>query len=359
VISFVVVSYRSAALARKAIESFRLSARKAGELTEVVAVENSARAAEAAALASVADRTLSPGRNLGFAGGLNAGLEVARGDVLFLSNPDLVFAPGSVAPLAAAVREESGLAAAGPAFFLDEAMTIHLPPAEEPHPFDLVRRRLSMDPATTERAFRRRLRRVLRMVRETERGETARTESLSGALVVTTRRTIQSVGLFDEGYPLYYEENDWQRRLRAAGGILLRLGASRVIHRYGQSSRQEPRASGWFAESERRYFTRHFGARGTAVLETLAAAPPWRKPAPPPLEEGALRWVGRGKAGVALSPFPWFSPFAWVSLPAGASTWRPPAGLTEDLVGPCYARVLDPATGRVLAEATVSGAPTP
>jgi GT2 family glycosyltransferase len=354
VISAVVVNYRSAALARRAIESFRRGAREAGDLAEVILVENSADLAESAALAGVADRMLSPGRNLGFAGGLNAGLRAARGDVLFFANPDLVFMPGSVAALLSAVDRPEA-AAAGPAFFLDEGMTIHLPPAEEPHPFDLARRRLSMDPASVERPFRRRLRRVLSTVGETGRGETAAAEALSGALVVTTRRTLDRVGLFDEGYALYYEENDWQRRLRLSGGTLLRVGAARVVHRWGQSTRKEPRAAAWFAESERRYFARHFAGRGPRALEALAGAAAWRKPLPPPLAEGALEWAG-GPAGVALSPFPWFSPFAWVPLPEPARSWRPPAGFAEGLVGPCYARAVDAASGHVLAEATVSSA---
>lgn len=350
-ISLVVVSYRSAALAREAIAGFRSDAEAAREPAEVVVVENSC---EVEAFRGVADLTLNPGRNLGFAAALNAGIAAARGDLLFLANPDLVFRPHSVAALAAAMRGGREPLAAGPAFFLDAAMTIHAPPAEEPHPFDLVRRRISQNPATADRPFRRRLRRMLRAVRETERGETAKAEALSGALVGMTRRTFDRVGPFDEGYALYYEENDWQLRLRAAGGTLLRVGAARVVHRYAQSTRQEPRAAAWFAESERRYFTAHFGGRGATGLDALAAAPPWTKPAPPPLGARALEWNARGATGVALSTLPWFSPFAWVPLPAGTLSWRPPFGFLEGLGSTCYARAVDPVTADVLSEATLS-----
>jgi hypothetical protein len=310
-------------------------------------VENSG---EAAAFSGVADVTLDLGRNLGFAGGLNAGIAAARGDVLFLANPDLVFRPGSVAALAAAVRGARGPVAAGAAFFLDDAMTIQAPPAEEPHPFDLVRRRISMNPATAERPFRRRLRRALAAADAVARGEIRRAPALSGALVATARRTLQSVGSFDEGYALYYEENDWQRRLRALGGVLLHVGAARVVHRFGRSARQEPRSAAWFAESERRYFARHFGERGRKGLEALAASPPWPKATPAPLETGALEWAARRSVGIAISTLPWFSPFAWVPLHEGASSWRPPVGFVEGLDAPCYARAVDPVTLEILAE---------
>lgn len=350
-ISLVVVSYRSSALAREAIAGFRSGAEAAREPAEVVVVENSG---EAEAFRGVADLTLDPGRNLGFAGGLNAGIAAARGNLLFLANPDVVFHPGAVAALAAVVRGGREPVAAGPAFFLDDAMTIHSPAAEEPHPFDLARRRISMNPATAERPFRRRLRRALAAADATARGEVRRAPALSGALVATTRGTLELVGPFDDGYPLYYEENDWQRRLRAAGGTLLTAGSARIVHRFGRSTRQEPRSAAWFAESERRYFARHFGERGSRGLDSLAAVSPWTKPAPAPLGTGALTWTARGAVGVAISTLPWFSPLAWAPLPKGSSSWRPPAGFVEGLGGPCYARAVDPATAEVLFEATLS-----
>jgi len=350
VISLVVVSYRSAALAREAIASFRGDAAAAGEAAEVVVVENSG---EAGAFRGVADVVLDPGRNLGFAGGLNAGISAARGDLLFLANPDLVFRPGSVAALAAAVRGAPGPVAAGPAFFLDDGMTIQGPPAEEPHPFDLVRRRISMDPAASGRPFRRRLRRVLAAADAIARGETRSAPALSGALVATARGTLGTVGPFDEGYPLYYEENDWQRRLRLAGGALLTVAASRVVHRFGRSTSRESRSAAWFAESERRYFARHFGERGSRGLAALSAVPPWTQAAPAPLGARALEWAARGAAGIAISPLPWFSPFAWAPLPDGASSWRPPAGFAEELGVTLYVRAVDPSAGEILGEATI------
>src|SRR5512144_1231277 len=99
-ISAVFVSYRSAELAARAIATFRDDARRAGREAEVVVVVNSGDPEERDALESHADAVLFPPRNLGYAGGLNAGIAASRGETLFLANPDLEFAKGSVAALA-------------------------------------------------------------------------------------------------------------------------------------------------------------------------------------------------------------------------------------------------------------------
>jgi GT2 family glycosyltransferase len=340
-ISAVIVSWKSAALARAAIESLREDANASGLSLETIAVVNSGDPLEVEELAAYADRVVDPGRNLGYAGGLNAGVRAGRGAVCVLANPDLVVRAGALAALVTEAR--GGLAAAGPAFFLDEEGTIHLPPSEEPHPLSVMRGRLSGMPS----AFRRQLRRGLRAAGEAARGETRSVSALSGALVAVSRETLERVGDFDEGYALYYEENDWQRRLRNSGGRLVRVGAAHVVHRYNQSARLEPRAAAWFEASERRYFGTHFGARGLRALEGRPARPS-ADAAPAPLAGGVLRLAA--PAIVALSPLADFASFAVVPRSA-AGAWRPPDDVLSGFGGATwYARAVDPATLEVLSE---------
>ena len=343
VISAVVVSYRSAALAARAFESLRRDAAASGLTLETIAVVNSGDAEEARALGGAADRVLLPDRNLGFAGGLNAGLREARGDVAVLSNPDVVLRPGALEALRA--EAASGLVAAGPAFFLDEGETLHMPPGEEPNPCVLVRRRLGAEGSAA--VFRRAVRRARRAAREAERGETAAVTALSGALVAVSRATLERVGPFDEAYALYYEENDWQRRLRKIGGRLLRVGSARVVHAYNRSARLEPRAAAWFAASERRYFTTHFGARGAAALDAPTTGRPATAP-PAPLADGVLRLAA--PAAIALSPLADFGSFAFVPR-AEAGAWRPPDDVRAGFGSATwYARAVDLATLAIVAE---------
>ncbi len=351
-ISLVVVSYRSAALAARAIASFREEAERANASPEVVVVVNSGDGDEARALSDVADRVLLPAANLGYAGGLNAGIAVARGELVLLANPDLVFLPGSVAALAAAV-EGAGYAVAGPALFWDDAATLLLPPAEELRPAELARRVLATRADSAARLFRRDARRALSREALVRAAETGEVSALSGALMAASRETLARAGPFDEGYRLYYEENDWQLRVRASGGRLLFAGGARVVHRYAQSTQREPRAEAWFRESERRYFESHFGEAGQRALarsEAAAAA----GPAEPPPAPG-LGWRPGREVLVAISPFPSFRPLVLARPGPAEKSFALPEEVRLGHSGSAwFARVVDARTLETLDEARLA-----
>jgi len=347
-ISAVFVSYRSAALAERAIATFREEARRAGREAEAVVVVNSGDAAERDALVPHADRVLFPPRNLGFAGGLNAGIAAARGGTLVLANPDLLFCEGSVAALVDAA-EAGGFLAAGPALWADGARSVLLPPAEEGRPEELARRALAADAARADRVFRRDARRAAAQAERAAAGASAFVRGLSGAVVAVNRATLGAVGPFDEGYPLYYEENDWQRRLLLRGGRLVYVGGAHVVHLFAQSTRTESRVAGWFAESERRYYAKHFGEAGRRGLARLASCAPFEAP-PLPVADG-LAWEDPVPAAVAISPFRHFRPFALALVASGETRWTPPADLVAAHAGEAlFLRAFARATGATLAE---------
>ncbi|MBW3593347.1 MAG: glycosyltransferase family 2 protein [Actinobacteria bacterium] len=100
-ISVVIVAYRSGPALLRCLESV---GRDDG--LEAIVVDNGAEAGEverARTLPFV--RVVSPGENLGFAGGCNAGAKDARGDVLVFLNPDTVVADGALRALARAAAD--------------------------------------------------------------------------------------------------------------------------------------------------------------------------------------------------------------------------------------------------------------
>ena len=123
-ISLLLVNYRSAQLAREAIRTARASS---SSPLQVIVVDNSCDEAEAAALRDAADTLLVSTRNLGYAGGINAGRRAAAGETLVVTNPDVTFGAGAIDRLAGELRDA---AVAGPALFWDSAHEWMLPPGD-------------------------------------------------------------------------------------------------------------------------------------------------------------------------------------------------------------------------------------
>jgi hypothetical protein len=108
------------------------------------------------------------------------------------------------------------------------------------------------------------------------RAEPHPTDWLSGGCLLIRREVLEEIGLFDEGYFLYFEEVDLSLRAARAGWESWYVPAASIVHEAGASTgasagraleRRMPRY--WF-ESRRRYFLRNRGR-----LVCLAADLAW------------------------------------------------------------------------------------
>ena len=92
--------------------------------------------------------------------------------------------------------------------------------------------------------------------------EPCRVDWVAGASMLIRSQVFKEIGLYDEGYFLYYEETDFCRRAAGVGYQTWYLPASSVAHVGGASTgfknSEKPRARYWF-ESRRRYFKSHHG----------------------------------------------------------------------------------------------------
>lgn len=92
-LSVLIVAYESRGDLTKTLPALL---RELGDDDELIVVDNKPGDGSIELVREVAPQAgvVSPGRNTGFAGGANAGAEVARGDLLVLLNPDAVPQPG-------------------------------------------------------------------------------------------------------------------------------------------------------------------------------------------------------------------------------------------------------------------------
>lgn len=179
------------------------------ELLEVVCVDNASEDRSAALISERYPhvRLLCQPVNLGFAGGVNAGIAASRGDVIIVLNQDCLVQPGWLAALGRALARHPELGVAGCTISradgsLDHVgATIRRPEAHSVHLTDSAGQELQM------------------------------ADFVTGAAMAIPRRVVEAVGTFDEGfYPGYYEDADYCYRARRRGFTIACITEARVVH---------------------------------------------------------------------------------------------------------------------------------
>lgn len=166
---------------------------------------------------------IETGRNLGFAGGSNIGIEAAlarEAEFILLLNNDTVVSPGVVRELVAVARAMPDVAAVSPKIYY------HADPTRVWYAgarwvaalarFEHIGKETLEDGVQSD-------------------GQPMDTEYACGCAMLLPARSLRRVGLLDTGLFLLYEEVDWCFRARRAGLRCLVVPRARVWHKVSAS----------------------------------------------------------------------------------------------------------------------------
>ena len=329
-VSLIVVSYRSALLAIDAIRSARAATSQA---IQVVAVDNSVDAREAEALRSHADVLLTPDRNLGYGAAINRARAKCDGDVLLAANADVIFGPHSIDKLA-----DTDADMAGPALFWDNAFTWLLPPSDVHTTAEVIDAGMASRSPRWQRSRDRH--RVKKRIAFWSLTKPTPVHAISGCIMSIRRTAFDRLGGFDERFHLYFEETDFQRRLRT--GIVY-VPDARCRHIYNQSAGVSDFAAAEYAQAEMQYLSKWSGRRIARWIKSLERPRPLTIYAP---LDGVIA-IDRSGLIVEASPLASFETTAG-HFPAGDTVaipeevWRAYRGQV------LYIRLLDVETARPL-----------
>jgi N-acetylglucosaminyl-diphospho-decaprenol L-rhamnosyltransferase len=212
-IDVAIVNWNTATAALAAAGAYRASE---GVETAVTIIDNDSRAEQREQLREGCPEGVRldlSEENLGYGRAANRALRGGGGELVCVSNPDVLPEPGALAALAAAVGAEPRVGMVGPVFGGDtDRYHAALPGTgtmlarifvgsfgERPQP--------SPSP-----------------------GDVAEVEQPSGACFVMRRELWEDAGGFDEGFFLWYEDVDLAKRLLDAGHRNLVAGSARVGH---------------------------------------------------------------------------------------------------------------------------------
>lgn len=244
-------------------------------------------------------RIVRPGRNLGFAGGVNVGVAAAGAPLILILNPDAVPEAGALDRLL-------------------EGFTAH------PEAAGLAPRMVGNDGEPQFRWQLRRLPTLWEILRQAlplpekagivdEPPAGARIEQPAAAALALRREALAAVGGFDERFqPAWFEDVDLAARFEKAGLPLLYWPAARFRHALGSTV---PRLGygpflSLYYRNLIRYLEKHHGrswavaARGLVIVGALLRLPllPLRRP---------RRAASRGAAAAGLVALAWDALSGW------------------------------------------------
>jgi N-acetylglucosaminyl-diphospho-decaprenol L-rhamnosyltransferase len=177
-------------------------------------------------------RLLRTGGNVGYGAAVNAGLAGLTDGYALVANPDVRFEPGSIDELLAAAARWPRAATLGPAIYTPEGELY-------PSARDLPRLSTGIGHALLGWVWPRnpwtaRYRREREVPRERPAGW------LSGSCLLVDVEAFASVGGFDAGYFMYFEDVDLAERLSRAGWLHVYVPSAVVVHEGGHATRREP-----------------------------------------------------------------------------------------------------------------------
>lgn len=173
-------------------------------------------------------------KNLGFAGGNNLGVAVAKGAYLLFINNDTIVPSGFIEPLVATLENDASIGMVSPKikFHWDDTLIQYA--GYTPMNHWTIRNNSIGYHQKDDGRF-------------DQEGET---ESIHGAAMMIPKSVVDKVGTMTEIYFLYYEEHDWAQMIKRAGFKIYYQPKSYILHK-------ESLATGKFSPLKTYYIARN------------------------------------------------------------------------------------------------------
>ena len=166
--------------------------------------------------------------NVGFGAANNQALKQATGKFVFLLNPDTQIFPDNLEKLVEKIEEEEKIAIVAPQL-VNENGSLQKEIGTFPGLVDsiLVLLKLHRLPFFKDLVYP-----------KVDYSQEQEAEHLMGSALLIRREVLDSVGVFDEHFFLWFEETDLEKRIKEAGWKLIYYPQVRVVHLLSKSIKQ-------------------------------------------------------------------------------------------------------------------------
>ncbi len=203
--------------------------------------------------------------NVGYARGNNQGIREPESHAsrhILLLNSDTLLNPGSLSPLVHFLDEHPDAGAVGPRL-------IQIDGTPQPYAF-------GRDPTLSYLLARLLCRTLFRRPMHNWATDTVqKIDWVSGACLMVRRQSIDEVGLLDEHFFIYFEDNDWCLRMRQKGWQIYHNPQVSVHHHGGKSLLQNPAAREAYHQSLIYFNKKHYGKLADVLLRICLRISRW------------------------------------------------------------------------------------
>ena len=304
-ISILIVSWNVRELLQRCLDSLPNSLAGTAWTSQIIVVDNASHDGSAELIRSKfpAVGLIETGANLGFAGGVNAGLAACAGRWIFVLNPDTEMVADALPTLLEFAASHPDAAVIGPQLRYADG-SLQSSRRRFPTPLTYFLESTLLARCWPRNPWAQRYHLVDRSPADVQR-----VDWLVGAALLVRRSAIVQAGGLDANFWMYSEELEWQRRLGRHGAIWY-VPQAVVIHHEGKSSEQAPaRKHLAFQRSKLRYVARTNGAAlATALhiflllcygLDWLIEAAKWLIGHKRPLRRQRMQVYGQVLRGIA------------------------------------------------------------
>lgn len=224
--ALVIVNYKTPGLVERCLESVRASS--GGLRLETVIVDNASEDGSVERLrATLPDaEMIAMAENRGFAAGVNAGFEHTAAPLVIVLNPDTEMRPGALQALLARLREHPRTGVLAPTL---EGGDDRLQPSAYRRFPNLLTLSVEMCvPVSYALVYMPALHPYALSPKALRAG--GRVAHVCGAAMAIRREAYLDAGPLDEGFFMYLEETEWQRRVADRGWAIELEPAARVCH---------------------------------------------------------------------------------------------------------------------------------
>jgi len=261
-VSIIIVFFRGFSSLQNTLKS--LKKQKSRYKFEVIIVDNGSTRGVKKAVKNILTNTryIKSPKNLGYGGGNNLGIKFARGEYLFILNPDTILQAGCINSLSSFLDKNNKVAAVAPNT-LDETGKVFsqmgsrlLTPLSGIFALSFLNKAFPNNPISRKY-----------WVKDIPMNKLREVDALPGSAFMIRKSVFKKVRGYDEKMFLYFEESDLGKRIKEAGYKMFINPNAEVIHSWLGPKSNSIKLKKHFNKSRFYYFCKHYGVVNALLVE--------------------------------------------------------------------------------------------